>query len=51
MNDKARQHKDFDRIYGLIIEPDSEALLKSFWLKNHDNQINCESDDCETQKT
>ena len=39
------------RIDGLIIEPYSEALLKSFWLKNHDNQINGESDDYQTQKT
>gem|GEM_PF-1800620 len=51
MNNKARRHKDFDRIDGLIIEPDSEALLKSFWLKNYDNQINGQSDDYQTQKT
>jgi len=43
--------KILTRIDGLIIEPFPEALLKSFWLKNHDNQINGESDDYETQKT
>jgi hypothetical protein len=50
MNDKART-RICTRIDGLIIEPDSEGLLKSFWLKNHDYQINGESDDYQTQKT
>jgi len=50
MNDRGRT-RILTRIEGLIIEPDSEAVLKSFWLKNHDKQINGESDDCETQKT
>jgi hypothetical protein len=50
MNDKGRT-RILTRIDGLIIEPYSEALLKSFWLKNHDNQINGESDDYQTQKT
>jgi hypothetical protein len=50
MNDKVRT-RILTRIDGLIIEPYSEALLKSFWLKNHDNQINGESDDYQTQKT
>ena len=50
MNYKGRT-RILTRIDGLIIEPASEALLKSFWLKNHDNQISGESDDCETQKT
>ncbi len=50
MNDRGRT-KILTRIEGLIIEPDSEAVLKSFWLKNHDYQINGESDDYQTQKT
>ena len=50
MNDKGRT-RILTRIDELIIEAASEALLKSFWLKNHDNQINGESDDYQTQKT
>ena len=49
MNDKVRT-RILTRIDALIIEP-SSAVLKSFWLKNHDNQINGKSDDCQTQKT
>lgn len=48
MNDKARHYKDFDKVDELIIEHSSEVLLKFFWLKNHDNQINGESDDYQT---
>ena len=50
MHDKARV-RILTRIDGLIIEPSSEALLKSFWLKNHDKQINGESEGYQTQKT
>jgi hypothetical protein len=50
MNDKVKT-RILTRIDGLIIEPFSEALLKYFGLKNHDSQINCESDDYQTQKT